>query len=233
MVYSSYHRPYAIQGAENPRSLFDKLRTNRIGFASVEDFPFEPSLSKHAPAFFSILLCRNSGEILACVRIPQVGTPPYQWNTRIHPMNTASEPTPLRKRYKPIHTIPDLQLHLQWALAVELATIPPYLTALYSIKDNSSDAYSLIKSVAIEEMLHLMLVSNLLNSTGATPKLSGEYVPRYPGFIPHHAAGGPYIQLQTFSPTLMHTTFMAIEQPEPSPSAPSEGDHFQTIGQFY
>jgi Ferritin-like len=48
-----------------------------------------------------------------------------------------------------------------------------------------------------EEMLHLMLVSNLLNSIGTTPKLSGEYVPRHPGFIPHHAAGGPSLQLQT------------------------------------
>ncbi|HKV38749.1 MAG TPA: ferritin-like domain-containing protein, partial [Blastocatellia bacterium] len=73
----------------------------------------------------------------------------------------------------------------------------------------------------------------LMNSVGKSPSLSGENVPRYPGFIPHHAAGGPYLQLQAFSPLLMSTTFMPIEQPEASPKAPAEGDHYQTIGQFY
>lgn len=140
---------------------------------------------------------------------------------------------PPGKIYKPITTLASLQEHLQWAMAVELSTIPPYLAALYSIQDNTTDAYRLIRSIALEEMLHMMLVANLMNATGKSPSLSGDTVPRYPGYIPHHAAGGPYIQLQPLSPTLCQVVFMAIEQPETSPKSPPEGNHFETIGQFY
>jgi hypothetical protein len=137
------------------------------------------------------------------------------------------------KRYHRITTIEDLGVHLQWALSIELSTIPPYLCALYSIQDSSSDAYSTIRSVVVEEMLHMMLAANMLNSIGFTPKLSGDTVPVYPGYMPHHAAGGPYIQLQPYSQQLMSSTFMPIEQPEPSPHTPAEGDFYQTLGQFY
>jgi hypothetical protein len=137
------------------------------------------------------------------------------------------------KVHRPIHDRKALRDHLQWALSVEISTIPPYLCALYSIVDRSTDAAALVRSVVIEEMLHAALVSNLLNAIGCKPSLAAEFVPRYPGYIPHHAAGGPFIQLQALSPTLAETVFMAIEQPEPSPHAPPEGNRFHTIGQFY
>lgn len=138
-----------------------------------------------------------------------------------------------RKIYKPIHTVDDLALHLRWAMAVELSTIPPYLCALYSIEDVSSSAYRLIRSVVLEEMLHMMLVANLLNAIGVPPELDSDVIPSYPGFMKHHAAGGPFIQLQPLSAELARSVFMAIEQPEVSPHAPPEGDNFETIGQFY
>jgi hypothetical protein len=148
-------------------------------------------------------------------------------------MTHSTQTAPARKVYRPITTIKELGTHLQWALSVELSTIPPYLCALYSITDTASPAYSLVRSVALEEMLHMMLVSNLMNAIGAKPSLSPEFVPSYPGFIPHHAAGGPFIQLQPLSPALARTVFMPIELPERSPKVPAEGDHFKTIGQFY
>ena len=37
-----------------------------------------------------------------------------------------------------IATREDLQQHLQWAIELEHSTLPPYLTALYSIKDGSN-----------------------------------------------------------------------------------------------
>jgi hypothetical protein len=140
---------------------------------------------------------------------------------------------PEAKVYREIKDRKALRDHLQWALCVEISTIPPYLCALYSIVDRSTDAAALVRSVVLEEMLHAALVSNLLNAIGGTPSLAPHLVPRYPGYIPHHAAGGPYIQLQALSPTLAETVFMAIEQPEPSPHAPPEGNRFHTIGQFY
>lgn len=140
---------------------------------------------------------------------------------------------PQRKRYRPIRSREDLVLHLRWAISLELSTIPPYLCSLYSITDNTTDAYRLVRSVAVEEMLHMMLAANLANSIGGSAEITPDLVPKYPGFMPHHAAGGPFIQLQALSAPLLSTVFMAIEQPESSPRAPAEGDHFQTIGQFY
>jgi len=140
---------------------------------------------------------------------------------------------PLHKRYMPIRHLVDLQTHLQWAVSLELSTIPPYLCALYSVQDAAAAGAALVRGVVIEEMLHMMLASNLMNSVGASPKLSGDLVPKYPTYLPHHAAGGPYVQLQPLSPALASSTFMAIEQPEATPHAPPEGDFFQTIGQFY
>jgi hypothetical protein len=140
---------------------------------------------------------------------------------------------PPHKVYRPISTIKDLARHLQWALSVELSTIPPYLCALYSVADPTEDAYGLVRSVVVEEMLHTMLVCNLMNSIGAPPSFGPDYIPTYPGYIPHHAAGGPFIQLQALSPALASTVFMAIELPEVSPRSPAEGNRFETIGQFY
>jgi len=85
--------------------------------------------------------------------------------------------------------------------------------------------------VVIEEMLHAATVANLMNAIGGDPSLGPEHVPLYPGYIPHHAAGGPFIQLQALSPALARTVFMAIEQPE-IPHSPAEGNRFETIGQF-
>jgi hypothetical protein len=145
----------------------------------------------------------------------------------------ARRTTGQRLVYHPIRTREQLARHLQWALSVELSTIPPYLCALYSIQDRSTAAGDVMRDVVIEEMLHMSLVSNLMNAIGARPSLAAEYVPLYPGYMPHHAAGGPFIQLQPLSAALARSVFMAIEQPESTPKAPAEGDRFATIGQFY
>jgi hypothetical protein len=140
---------------------------------------------------------------------------------------------PAHKIYHPIGTIDDLLIHLQWAMSVEASTVPPYLTAQWSMTDTSSVGYAVVRSVVIEEMLHMNLVANLMNAIGGAPSLAREDVPEYPGFLKHHAAGGPFVQLQPMSTALASTVFMAIERPEVSPHAPAEGGAFATIGQFY
>lgn len=67
----------------------------------------------------------------------------------------------------PITDLPDLHRHLQWALQVEHTTIPPYLCALHSIPDGYNvEAATVIRSVVMEEMLHMTLVANVLNAVG-------------------------------------------------------------------
>ena len=89
----------------------------------------------------------------------------------------------------PVTTLEELREHLQWALELEHATLPPYLCALYSIKPGTNQAaVGVITSVFIEEMLHMTLVANVLNAVGGTPVLDKpDFIPRYPTFLPHSA----------------------------------------------
>ena len=59
----------------------------------------------------------------------------------------------------PIDTVDDLRDHLQLAIQVEVATIPPYLYALYSIEDPATTSAKYLRSVATEEMLHAILMA--------------------------------------------------------------------------
>ncbi|WP_370937836.1 ferritin-like domain-containing protein [Amycolatopsis sp. cg13] len=128
---------------------------------------------------------------------------------------------------------------LDIALRVEFATIPPYLTAMYSIKDKASSAYQFVRGVALEEMLHLNLAANLLNAVGGTPTLVTEagaahpFPPSYPAYLSEDAEdGGPYLQLMAASPELFRSTFMRIEQPA-QPDAVAQEEDFSTVGQLY
>ncbi len=58
-------------------------------------------------------------------------------------------------RIMAITTVQDLRAHLQWAIQVELTTIPTYLYAMYSIKEGGSEAAAVFKGVVVEEMLHV------------------------------------------------------------------------------
>lgn len=132
----------------------------------------------------------------------------------------------------PIDTLRDLHSHLRLALKIELAAIPPYLYAMYSILDQSSEAALLIRSIVAEEMLHAALVSNVLVAVGGQPNFKdSDLVPRYPMFVPHHIP--PFeIGLERCSETLVREVFMALEKPELH-GAPDQPDNFETLGQFY
>src|SRR5579863_9826727 len=76
-----------------------------------------------------------------------------------------------------------LHAHLHDAVNLELWTIPYYLSAMYSIRDPSCDAYQLILSIVNQEMLHTQLICNLANAFGCLPRFA---TPVYGGpQIPH------------------------------------------------
>lgn len=131
-----------------------------------------------------------------------------------------------------IRTIDSLRKHLQWAIELEHATIPPYLCALYSIRDGTNaDAVEVITSVFLEEMLHLTLAANILNAVGGTPRIdSPRVMPRYPTSLPHSDRAFE-VGLQKFSPRALET-FLRIERPAAHDGIP-ENEEYRTIGQFY
>jgi len=133
---------------------------------------------------------------------------------------------------------------LQKALELELSTIPPYLTALLSIRmPGNRVAANAIRSVAIEEMLHMVLVGNLISSLGGKVRLHGDAVPTYP--LRLEFEGSPIrdrefdIHLEAFSPQAIRT-FKQIEIPaDLLPPSHAHGTQAQvvvpgiTLGQFY
>jgi hypothetical protein len=136
----------------------------------------------------------------------------------------------------PIETPEDLREHLQYAIGLELTTIPAYLCALYSIRPGTNTAAcETIQSVVLEEMLHMALAANLLNAVGGAP-IAGPVadgpspVPVYPARVPY-ISGMPKIHLQAFSRAALDD-FIAIESPAKQGSSDS-GEQYGSIGDFY
>ncbi|HJQ38802.1 MAG TPA: ferritin-like protein [Thermoanaerobaculia bacterium] len=137
-------------------------------------------------------------------------------------------------------TAEDLHDLLQRAIELEHATIPPYLTAAYSLKGSTNATIrDLIRNIATEEMLHMAIVANVLNAIGGRPQIdTPEFIPKYPAPLPMSVGGGLIVGLRKFSKDLVYDVFMKIEgalDPKEFPftlkkvAAPS----FATIGQFY
>ncbi|HVQ89921.1 MAG TPA: ferritin-like protein [Mycobacteriales bacterium] len=117
-----------------------------------------------------------------------------------------------------ITTLEQLHRYLYSALRLEHATIPPYLTALYSLHpETNSDARHVLRVVAVEEMLHLSLAANVLNATGGTPDLTrAGFVPPYPTFLPDGEKDFK-VDLAPFSEATLDT-FLKIERPAKAPT---------------
>ena len=136
----------------------------------------------------------------------------------------------------------DLHEHLQAAIELEHATIPPYLTAIYSLKpDRNRQAYQLIRSIVTEEMLHMVISANVLNAIGGHPQVNRpDFIPSYPGPLPMNVGDGLVVGLAPLSKSLIQDTFMRIEEPEDPIEFPvvrgfmgTAEEEYATIGQFY
>lgn len=146
-----------------------------------------------------------------------------------------------------------LRSTLQAAVEVELATIPIYLYTYYSIQRTvgasakppvfphtalsrfADKAGAFIMSVAVEEMLHMSLSSNILFALGQMPVLFGKS-PTFPANLPGHSPHGPSggraaIDLAPFSEAHLRQ-FLLIEYPATADAQP-EGTDWDTIGQIY
>jgi hypothetical protein len=131
----------------------------------------------------------------------------------------------------------DLHVYLQNAIELEHATIPPYLTAMFSLRPGSNQIIgAMIQSIVVEEMLHLTIVGNILVAIGGRPQINRRgFIPTYPGPLPMSIGGAGFeVGIEAFSKTLVHDTFMTIEEPEhPVPIKAAAEPEYATIGQFY
>lgn len=136
----------------------------------------------------------------------------------------------------------ELHVYLQKAVELEHSTIPPYLTALFSLKPGTNQRIAqLIRGIVIQEMLHMSISANILIAIGGRPVINRPaFIPSYPGPLPMHIGDGLQVGIEAFSIPLVKNTFMAIEEPEdPIPvktlalGAAAAEPEYATIGQFY
>ena len=129
----------------------------------------------------------------------------------------------------------ELQPHLQGALELKIAAIPPYLTALFSLcEGKNSTIREMLRGAVVDEMLHVALIANLLNAMRCPPVLSASRLARgYPARLPLDATGVE-LSLKKFSLDLVRDVFMALDQSADRGDAPNLAAGARvTLGQFY
>ena len=154
--------------------------------------------------------------------------------------------------------------HLWWLLAeaaqLEHMIMCQYLFAEFSLKDGTAEGLSqeqaeavdrwrkVIHGIAVQEMLHLALVANLMSAIGAAPTFGRPNFPQLSGYFPR----GLQLELLPFGErALLH--FLYLERPEGMlrqdaegfvPTAPAlapveadeampRGQEFATVGHLY
>lgn len=128
---------------------------------------------------------------------------------------------------------------LQSALELELATLPPYLCALWSIIDANEAAYKIVRSIVLEEMLHFALVCNMLTALDGSPVINdNSNTPRYPGKLPGNVKPALTVYLAGFSKEYLEQVCIPIEAPEFHPianlaSSDTQAKSYTSIGAFY
>ena len=121
---------------------------------------------------------------------------------------------------------------LQTAIELEHATLPLYLSAMWSLRVQAYTAYNLIRTVAMEEMVHMAIACNILAAIGGRPDIAN----LDHGFPSQGLPGGAEPDLharlaQLSKPQLQN--FMRVEMPELL--LPDEFKHeaYPTIGKLY
>lgn len=159
--------------------------------------------------------------------------------------HTAPPPISLAQPERVVQwTLDDVHTHLEYAVNLELWTIPYYLSVMYSIRDASDPAFRLVQSVVNEEMLHAELAANVYNSFQPTrPLRLGPFHYTREGGVPHlnfaldpvaiRKYGAPDARLGGLDLPRV-STMCLIELPEAHPpDLDPHRESYATIGDFY
>ncbi len=114
--------------------------------------------------------------------------------------------------YTPGHDLEMLRAALQAAVTLEFSTLPPYLTALWSVKNPLDPVANSIREILQEEMLHMALACNMLTAIGGRPEIKTA-VPVYPGKLPGGVHPELTIPLTGLDDDSLEA-FMEVERPQ-------------------
>jgi len=121
---------------------------------------------------------------------------------------------------------------LQTAIVLEHATMPLYAAAMYSLEVQNYPAYNTLRSVLMEEMLHMAAACNALAAIGGAPRIRQ----LNPGAIVDGLTAGVAPDLKPRFAKLSRRqleSFTRIEAPEELLPSGLRTARYPTIGSFY
>jgi hypothetical protein len=132
----------------------------------------------------------------------------------------------------PVRDLDWIKQSLQSAIELEYATLPIYLSALFSLEVQNYAAYNAIRSVAMEEMVHMAIAANLLAALGATPRFRDIAIAYPVQGLPGGAEPDLQVGLAQLSKNQL-ANFMRIEMPASLLAAQDRPESYPTIAAFY
>lgn len=160
-------------------------------------------------------------------REPQPTAPPVRTTPSSHTLIT-----PIRTTPRTMRDLNWIRGALQTAVALEHATMPLYSAAMYSLEVQNYPSYNIIRSVLMEEMVHMAIAANMLAALGGAPGIKG----LDPGFPAAGLPGGVIPDLTAVLAPLsvrQLDSFLRIESPEFLLTEAERRPAYPTIGRFY
>src|SRR5260370_9938321 len=121
---------------------------------------------------------------------------------------------------------------LQSAIELEFSTMPLYLSAMFSLEVQNYTAYNLIRSVAMEEMVHMAIAANILAAIGGSPQIKSIRIPYPVCGLPGGTEPDLQVGLAQFSKNQLKN-FMRIEMPDFLLGQLGRHETYPTIAAFY
>lgn len=103
---------------------------------------------------------------------------------------------------------------LNSAVILEFATIPIYLQAMWSIKDNNCEVAKSIRNIFQEEMLHMAMVCNMIVGIGGEPRIyDAKNGLKFPSGLPGGVHPELYLYLEGLNDCSLRN-FIEVELPD-------------------
>lgn len=121
---------------------------------------------------------------------------------------------------------------LQSAIALEHATLPLYLSSMFSLKVQNYTNYNAIRAVVMEEMAHMALVCNMVSALGGSPQIEHLEVDTPRHGLPGGAEPDLEVVLAPFCDSQIKN-FMRLEAPDFLLPASQDPEQYASISDLY
>ncbi|MFJ5230906.1 ferritin-like protein [Kitasatospora sp. NPDC088391] len=145
-------------------------------------------------------------------------------------MATAAEETGNRPTTR--HNVVWVREALQRAIELEHATLPVYTAAMLSLEVQNYTSYNSVRSVLMEEMVHMSIAANMLAAIGGRPRIR-DLAPAYPARgLPGGVEPDLHLGLTQLSKAQLRN-FMRLESPYFLLPEEYRRESYPTIGRLY